>query len=316
MLTTALSQVSALVGKRSLRNTFFPTLVLFVVMWAVVAADRQGVVETVDSLAKQSGSRELALLMLVLTATFLGSAVLDSAAFAIIQSFEGYWGPAHWLRSVGVRYYRPRRARAVLGQSGKSMDFPWPGADDANPVEKLVNSDSYLQPTRLGNVLRAAEQYPAERYGANAVVFWPILYPLLPDSFVQTVDDARSNLEFYLNVSVLGLLFAGASGVYFLGFAERADPLLFAACWFGGAAVAYVMYRTAVASSRVYGQYIRVAFDLHRFEIFEQLHRPVPATLTKEREQWEELQRFVVSNDHPCWTFAAPTKAAKDCCKS
>jgi hypothetical protein len=49
----------------------------------------------------------------------------------------------------------------------------------------------------LGNVLRAAEDYPGddERYGMDAVFYWPRLYLILPSDARSLADSYRSGLD-------------------------------------------------------------------------------------------------------------------------
>ena len=75
-------------------------------------------------------------------------------------------------------------------------------------------------PTRLGNILRAAESYPHDRYGADAVLTWPRLFPLLPDRLTASLTAARAEIE---QVVVAGLFSAFSDGV------ELAQPHLVAA---------------------------------------------------------------------------------------
>ncbi|MFI6002101.1 hypothetical protein ACIA98_17115 [Streptomyces sp. NPDC051366] len=66
---------------------------------------------------------------------------------------------------------------------------------------------SLIMPTRLGNVVRAAEGYGAERYGVDTVLVWPRLHPLLPDVAVKAETDARTVLDLLLNVCLSVVLF-------------------------------------------------------------------------------------------------------------
>ncbi|MFF3859479.1 hypothetical protein [Streptomyces sp. NPDC002209] len=66
---------------------------------------------------------------------------------------------------------------------------------------------SLIMPTRLGNVVRAAEGYGAERYGVDTVLVWPRLHPLLPDAAVKAETDARTVLDLLLNVCLSVVLF-------------------------------------------------------------------------------------------------------------
>ena len=71
--------------------------------------------------------------------------------------------------------------------------------------QRFPRERSATMPTRLGNVFRAAESYPADSrlYGMDAVFFWPRLYPLLPESLRVELASARSSIDMMLVTSVL-----------------------------------------------------------------------------------------------------------------
>ena len=52
-----------------------------------------------------------------------------------------------------------------------------------------------ILPTLLGNTLRAAEFRAGSRYGLDAVVLCPRLYPLLGDKVSATLNDLRDQLD-------------------------------------------------------------------------------------------------------------------------
>jgi hypothetical protein len=64
------------------------------------------------------------------------------------------------------------------------------------------NKDRLL-PTALGNILRAGEDITTDRYGLDAVVVWPRLYPLLPKELKSILNDLRNQLDFSIFVSFL-----------------------------------------------------------------------------------------------------------------
>ncbi|MGW2559143.1 hypothetical protein ACWCXB_07820 [Streptomyces sp. NPDC001514] len=64
----------------------------------------------------------------------------------------------------------------------------------ADPVE--------VAPTRIGNILLAAEQHPRLRYGLDPVVVWSRLQPLLPDAFAALLKDAKAALDLMLTLTV------------------------------------------------------------------------------------------------------------------
>ena len=71
-----------------------------------------------------------------------------------------------------------------------------------------------IMPTRLGNVLRAAELRPLERYGLDGVICWSRLWLTLTESVRGAIDQSRESLDTDVRgcvyTSVLLAFFAGA----------------------------------------------------------------------------------------------------------
>jgi hypothetical protein len=64
-------------------------------------------------------------------------------------------------------------------------------------------------PTRLGNLLRAAERKPLEKYGLDAIICWSRLWMLLPDAVKKDLQESRADLNNAARVWLWSLLFCG-----------------------------------------------------------------------------------------------------------
>jgi hypothetical protein len=85
-----------------------------------------------------------------------------------------------------------REQRSTLHQQ-LFMRYPQP------PVQPL--------PTRLGNVVRAAEQYPRVRYGLDPVVIWSRLQPVLPKEYAESVRSAKVGVDLLCTLATYMCLF-------------------------------------------------------------------------------------------------------------
>ena len=131
--------------------------------------------------------------------------IVQSQLRSITQVYEGYWGG--WLSPL--KHYGEERHRVRLGDlrdNGQAAEL----------YARYPLSRKEVRATRLGNILRALEMYPNERYGADAVLVWPRLYPLLPDAMVTGIGQSREALEFLLLLSSLAATFGVLSGIYLL----------------------------------------------------------------------------------------------------
>lgn len=132
------------------------------------------------------------------------------------------------------------------------------GVDGSHWEEVFVRypeeDENYL-PTRLGNVMRAAEGYTELRFGADYLLVWPRLAHLCSERFVQSYEISRANVDFLLVISTLSGLFGAAGGVALL--LMRAPALLFAAVVLLGFGLARFAYSSAVVSAIEFGEQIR-----------------------------------------------------------
>ena len=62
-----------------------------------------------------------------------------------------------------------------------------------------------IQPTRLGNILRAGEACVTSRYGLDPKPLWPLMTQLLPSETMQKIDDSFNQLSFLIYSSFLSL---------------------------------------------------------------------------------------------------------------
>jgi hypothetical protein len=145
-------------------------------------------------------------------------------------------------------------------------------------------------PTRLGNILKAAEEYPAAegRYGMDAVFFWPRLIAVVPDTARADLSDARASMALLLNVSTLAFLF-GVGSFAALAAAVVHPAAVFWACGAAGLVLAALAYRSALAPARVYAELVRATFDLYRADLLDKLKFGLPESLDGERVLWRNL---------------------------
>lgn len=153
-------------------------------------------------------------------------------------------------------------------------------------------------------MLRAAELRAGSPYGLDALTTWPRLYPLLGDRMTVLVDDLRNQLD--LSVRFCSVFLAAT--------VAAATCLTEHGRWLAIAAVplllAWLSNRAAVAAAGAYGQALAAAFDLHRFDLLDALHLPLPTDLTREIAANQQLSRFL--HRSPEYVFAMHVGKEKD----
>jgi hypothetical protein len=217
------------------------------------------------------------LVILILTAS-----LVDSLTSGALGFLEGYWR-IEPLRTLAIAVQRRTRKRL----RGRWMDL-LASATDGNPasleasqratfvrLDELLHQyptdDRDLMPTRLGNVLRAAERRPLVRYGLDAVVCWPRLWLIIPDAARTTVQSARSALDADLRAWIYAIALCA-----FALYQRNWLPALAAL------SLGYFLYVRATASAITYGSLIVSVYDMYRTLLYDGLRLPLPTSVSDE----------------------------------
>lgn len=165
-------------------------------------------------------------------------------------------------------------------------------------------SADLILPTRLGNILRASETYPAARYGMDAVSWWPRLYNLIPKETKQGIEGALNELYILLNFSVFSMIFSVLCLIAILY--NSVIPLAmknpeFTLRYVYAGVVALIcslfFYRMSLFKAGAFGNQIRSAYDLYRLQLLEQMKIKPPENSVDEYFIWKNLGEFIVLRD-------------------
>ncbi|MEV5849343.1 hypothetical protein AB0M32_46025 [Streptomyces sp. NPDC051985] len=237
---------------------------------------------------------ELALIGTVSVCAALLSLLLQPFQVRAVRVLEGYWD--RWsatARLAGVLAEVQRRRYVSLREKAAGID---PVAVDARrrlaarpPVEVLL-------PTALGNALRAGELSAGERYGLTTLSSWPRIHMQVSPRMSEALRSTRDALDTAVNLcwSFLALTVV-------LAFALCDEPRLI---WLplGSLVVSAIAYKGAVIAAQAYSGLMHVVFDLHRFDLLEALHHPLPVGRKDEEHLFGQVSRFFagsVTSDLP-----------------
>lgn len=159
---------------------------------------------------------------------------------------------------------------------------------------------SWVKPTKLGNHSRAAETYSFLRYNLDAAVIWPRLREMLPEKFAGRLGEAKMNMDLMLVLTTLALVFAVAWGAIFVAVPDEylavykwvVAPIVLLL----GMGITRVAYLNAAESALSYGELLKTAFDLYRWQVLEALHLDLPADLESEKKLWGEISGLLYRN--------------------
>jgi hypothetical protein len=139
-------------------------------------------------------------------------------------------------------------------------------------------------PTRLGNVLRAYERKPAEKYGLDAIVCWSRLWLLLPDSVKADLNAARAEFNAAVRLWIWSVLF-----IIWTGWAWWALPVSVLSAW--------IAYQWAVSAAQTYGILIEATFDTHRHLLYQALRIDLPACNAQEITKGTLITNYLQNSD-------------------
>jgi len=305
MLATFIDRALALLDRRFLVGYWMPAFLFGLLLFFTAGWSLPWLGLTAADYFALEGLRlsgiTLGLLFLVTLLAYL----LRAFTRPIIRTYEGYW-PWRWLQEKGIRRQveRWRRLRRHRDVAVHQKDRRRYSHFQARLYRDFPSREDRILPTRLGNLLRAAEDYSMSRYGLDGVFWWPRLEPLLPESLLTRLEAAFMGLVALLNLATLSALYTPLLlvnlALYWTGHLNMDKNFR----WWSwplaavlALVVAYVIYRGAVAQARAYGDLIRVAYDEHRFRVLDALHIARPGTPVEEHALWRRLTRWLYQQD-------------------
>ncbi|MEU4194180.1 hypothetical protein AB0E69_19960 [Kribbella sp. NPDC026611] len=253
-----------------------------------------------------AGNLGLGEVLLLAVALTIVSAVTQPLQLGLVRLVEGYWPRwLTWLDKPLREAQQKRRQKlvdaAALPDPPETLtqeDLNRIGRAGARLRERYPAEDA-VRATAFGNALAAGEAHAGARFGWDAVVAWPRLYPVLGARTREIVDDRRDILDISIRLCVVFLLtglvaivlLAGSGWWIFLALLPIAIGLL--------------AYRAAVQAAMAYGEAVDAAFDLHRFDLLVALHQPLPTDPAAERtlahdlcKSWRQGQATTSPYDH------------------
>jgi hypothetical protein len=256
---------------------------------------------------------------ITVTATIIVlSGLLYNLNTPIIRLYEGYpWrGSAIGKWRIGQIQKRLDRATQLRDRIKTALDILNKNQVDKNLVEQLqlwrtrvsvlthsgLPSRSQILPTRLGNAIKAFEEYPYLQYGMDAITLWPRIVAVTSKDYLTGIDDAKTSLDFFLNASFLSAITSAVLLLIGLAFkrpfANDLTFILWAVEVAGLAVASWLFYRSSISRAAGWGEMVKSTFDLYRWALLKQLgYSQKFVTRQSERDTWREISQQIIYQD-------------------
>ena len=157
-------------------------------------------------------------------------------------------------------------------------------------AEEFPDKEEYLLPTPFGNVLRSFEIYPRYMYGLEAIDGWGRLLAVIPKDYLELIDATRAQVDFWVN---LGVVFILLQIEYIVLVFMTRSPLQ----WW--VVLLFIFLGTlaplrATSAAREWGDFVKSAFDVYRFNLLESLGIELPKSREEEKALWTKYSQAII----------------------
>ena len=226
--------------------------------------------------------------------------VVNKDIFRIMEGY-GIINPLRLVRHIERRRYRKLKA-AIQSLDRQYSDclaakkaFPQDLRVRRNQlmrelVTRFPDQEQWLLPTAIGNIVRAFEIYPRVMYGVDAIPSWNRLMAVIPLEFLQYIDDAKSQVDFWVNIGFISLLTTVEYFVLALSFSQ------FRVVWFPVLAllVAVAAYVLSGNTAKRWGDLVKAAYDIYLPDLQEKLGFQELNSAEEERLQWRSFSQALI----------------------
>jgi hypothetical protein len=338
-MNSILSGISGYFSKSLILGTFLPVVVFIVFTWLLAAPlfpldwPFFKPLEVLDTQWK---------VLAISFFTIVLSGILYNVNALLIRLYEGYPWQSLWIGRRRKKHYQ--RQFKILQARWKGMprfEFELTkaakqqGTEDARIKQVLIEGknaglrlntnfpkdEKLVLPTRLGNVIRSFESYADIQYNMESVTLWPRLVAKLDKEYSGEIDGTKTAFDFMLNSSALSAVLALLMIVVGLIYPTPLTSLQSALLWLVEISVswaaAFFFYRLSIDRAKAWGNTVKSAFDLYRWDLLKQLgYSRLPQTVAEERALWFNISQRMSYGEYymvppaeysPRTTFVEPT---------
>jgi hypothetical protein len=243
--------------------------------------------------------------------------VLLGLNYPVIRLYEGYplaYRKERWYAKHLYAYLIGRQRRRFEAAREEAGSLTVQQRNALWRLDRTFPRDGkhLLLPTAFGNAIQAYERHAKIRWGLNSISAWPRVELLFSGEEAQLHADAKSELGFFINSSLLAVV----AGLVLVVDAIANEPL----AWYAAPLyaipflVSMAFYRASIGAAVRRGEAVRASIDIHRLELYEKMGLRAPSNFTDERTVVAPaLNAALLRGDHiPDALWATPEPAASE----
>ncbi|HEX8360254.1 MAG TPA: hypothetical protein VF613_09105 [Longimicrobium sp.] len=312
-MTNILSLISGSFSRALLLGTLFPLTLFALLALLFVVPFLPADIPHLAPLAQLDPAWKT---VLFTVAVILGTGLLYSVNVPLVRLYQGYPWRFSWLGQWAVAREQRRREWADSRRT-RLRDLvdeireenpnhpvlarlePWRTRVALRATNEYPGPEEVL-PTRLGNAIRSSEEYPRAVYGISTLSLWPRLGAVMSKEALALLDESKAAFDFMINACFLSGLLSGSifvAGLLVPARIQWTEWLIQVAVAGMASRVFYVgSVRTAVA----WGDQVKSAFDLFRWDLLKKLgYLGTPDNPEEERKLWEQISRRIIYGNPP-----------------
>jgi len=255
-----------------------------------IYALRNGWQSILDMLEKLNTIQSIAILLVAIAILTISTILMGQFTVPILRWLEGYWqGPFAGLAqnridSINEKLSKKEERWNWLAKQRNSEELnPAQAKEYARLDAELANypvNETWRMPTRLGNLIRMAEEFPANHYGLEINITWPRLWLVLPEAVQKEVARSRQNVDRSVQIFTWAVLFV------FWGFLSPWAMII-------ALILAIAFYRSILQTAGAYGEILKSSYDLFRFKLYDAAYWPKPESPATEIHSGQALTNYL-----------------------
>jgi hypothetical protein len=152
-----------------------------------------------------------------------------------------------------------------------------------------------IPPGRLTELSRESDDLIRMRYGLEAQLVWPRLESVVPDKYLNEIENSDIFIHLFLNLSISAFMFAVETLVAMVWMRS----LSLAIIGIVNLAFYYMFYRAAIPVMGRRLLWVQSCFDLFRMDLLKQMRIPLPETLEDEFVTWTIVRGLLLADLDP-----------------